>query len=139
MVIHFFQLAGNIARLPAQYVKNKGRGFVQRNGAGIRENNVFRTQRITGGEFRVGFQLDGQGLGCGIGFPAFGQNWGDFFRVIAVRLNQALIQAWHGLDTGKLVGFGRIETDDVIQTLGHHQRIGGRCGMGGCRQRGQHQ
>ncbi|MNZ51161.1 hypothetical protein D3C78_689690 [compost metagenome] len=139
MVIHFFQLAGDIARLPAQHVQNKGRGFIQCDRAGIRENHVFRAQWVAGGKFRVRFQLNGQRFGGGIFLPAFCQNRGDFFRIIAVRLNQTLVKAWHRLNTGKLIGFGGIEAHDVIKTLCDNQCIWRSSGVGGGRQRSQHQ
>ncbi len=129
MIVHFFQLAGDVAGVPAQHVKNEGRRFVQRHGAGIRENHIFRTQRVAGGKFCTGLEFDGQGFCCCVGFPAFREDRRDFFRVIAVWLHQTLVQARHGLDAGKLVGFSRIEAHDVIKALGDNQRIGRSSGM----------
>ena len=129
MVVHLFQLAGDVARVPAQHVQDECRGFVQRHGAGVRENHVFRAQRVAGGESGIGLKFDRQRFCCRVRFPAFCQNWGDFFRVIAVRLYQALIQARHGLDAGKLVGFGRVEAHDVIKPLGNNQRVGRSSGV----------
>ena len=129
MIVHLFQLAGDVARVPAQHVQNKGRGFVQRHGAGVRENHVFRAQRVAGGESGIGLKFDRQRFCCRVRFPAFCQNRGDFFRVIAVRLYQTLIQTRHGLDAGKLVGFGRVEAHDVIQPLGNNQRVGRSSGV----------
>ena len=129
MIVHLFQLAGDVARVPAQHVEDKGRGFVQRHGAGIREDHVFRAQRVAGGECRIGFKLDGQGFCCRVRVPAFCQNRRDFFRIIAVRLHQTLVQARHGLDAGELVGFGRVEAHDVIKPLGNNQRVGRSSGV----------
>ena len=54
MVVYLLQLAGDVIRLPAEDVKNKRRRFVQDDRAGVRVNDIFRAQRVTGGEFGVG-------------------------------------------------------------------------------------
>jgi hypothetical protein len=118
-----FSAGWRCCSLPAQHVEDKRRGFVQRHGAGIREDHIFRAQRVAGGEFRIRLKFDGQGFCCRIGLPAFGQNRGDFSG-LSVRLHQTLIQARYGLDAGKFVGFGRVEAHDVIKTLCDNQRVG---------------
>ena len=139
MVIDLFQLAGDVVRLPAEDVEDKRGGLIQRHRAGVGENNIFRAQRIARGESGIGLQLDGQRFRRRVSLPAFGQNRGDFFRVIAIGLNQALIEARYRLNAGKLIGFCRVEADDVVETLGNDQG-GGRCrSMDGGGECGQHQ
>ena len=139
MIIDLFQLAGDVVRLPAEDVEDKSGGLIQRHRAGIGENNIFRTQRIARGEFGIRLQLDGQGFRRRVGLPAFSQNRGDFFRVVAIWLNQALVEAWYRLNTGKLIGFCRVEADDVVKALGNDQGGGRRRGMDGGGECGQHQ
>ena len=139
MVIDLFQLAGDVVRLPAEDVEDKRGGLIQRHRAGIGEDNVFRTQRVARGKFGIGLQLDGQGFRRRVGLPACGQNRGDFFRVVAIWLNQALVETRYRLNAGKLIGFCRVEANDVVKTLGNDQG-GGRCrGMDGGGECGQHQ
>ena len=137
MVINLFQLAGDVVRLPAEHVENKRWRFIQRHRTGVRENHIFRAQRITGGEFGIRLQFNGQGFRRRIGLPAFGEDRYDFFRVVAVGLHQTLIEAGDRLNAGEFVSFRRVEADDIVETLGDHQRVGRRGGMRGGGERRQ--
>ncbi len=125
MIINLFQLAGDVVRLPAEHVENKRRRFIQRHRAGVRENHIFRAQRITGGEFGIRLQFNGQGFRRRIGLPAFGEDRYDFFRVVAVGLHQTLIEAGDRLNAGEFVRFRRVEADDVVETRATTSVLGG--------------
>ena len=53
--------------------------------------------------------------------------------------HQTLVEAGDRLDAGEFVRFRRVEADDIVETLGDHQRVGRRGGMRGGGERRQYQ
>ncbi|WP_425536897.1 GNAT family N-acetyltransferase [Klebsiella pneumoniae] len=64
-------MAGDVVRLPAEHVENKRWRFIQRHRTGVRENHIFRAQRITGGEFGIRLQFNGQGFRRRMGIVSY--------------------------------------------------------------------
>src|SRR5690606_8039158 len=56
------------------------------------------------------------------------QRGGENGGVLGIVLDQVVIKVRIEFASGELIGLGRIDGDDVIDVLGHDQRIGG----GGC-------
>jgi hypothetical protein len=59
----------DVLRCPAKFVQDEGRRLVELHGAGQREDHVFRTNGVSGGEDGFAGQGEGQALAVGAGFP----------------------------------------------------------------------
>ena len=129
IVVDLLQEAIDVIFGPAELRQNERGIEVQFHHAAQREDHIFRTQRVTGGEFRIFAQFKGQAAVIAAGLPRSGQCRFQVHRILRVRLYQTLIDIRKSLNAGQFKPFGRVEAVGVVGRLGNHQRIFWCCGL----------
>jgi hypothetical protein len=113
--------------------------WVQDHRARQRIDDVFGRHRIAGMELHVRPQLEGVGLAVRGNAPALGQAAVELADVGQVEADQALVDVGHRLTAGELERLPGIHRDDVVDLLGHDDRVLGRlCRQGPCETQRRH-
>ncbi len=107
----------------AELRENEGRALVELDGAFERIGDVLGGDRIAGGEFHAGFELERIGQAVIGDRPAFGEIADDLGRVVEIEPDEQAVGIAGHLGGRELESFARIDGDDVVEREALDQRI----------------